>query len=103
LVRLADGDATAFHAHSLYLTFFAELGVVGFLALCWVLWSFARAWYGIVREHAQPSLLAIAIMAGVVGALVQGLIDTVSVVVFGLLLPMLAVGLAAARSGSGDA
>jgi O-antigen ligase len=103
LVRLPGGDATAFHAHSLYLTFFAELGVLGFLALCWVLWSFAGAWYRIVRERAQPSLLATAIAAGVVGALVQGLIDTVSVVIFGLLLPMLAVGLAAARSGSGDA
>ena len=34
-VRLPDGDATAFHAHSLYLTFLAEIGIVGFLAFCW--------------------------------------------------------------------
>jgi O-antigen ligase len=104
LVRLPGGDATAFHAHSMYLTFFAELGIIGFLAFCWVLWSFARAWYR--RVHAltpQASLLATAIAAGVVGALVQGLIDTVSVVIFGLLLPMLAVALTAARSGTGDA
>ncbi len=104
LVRLPGGDVTAFHAHSMYLTFLAELGIVGFLAFCWVLWSFARAWYARVRVLTpQTSLLAIAIMAGVVGALVQGLIDTVSVVIFGLLLPMLAVALAAARNGTGDA
>jgi O-antigen ligase len=104
LVRLPGGDATAFHAHSMYLTFLAELGIVGFLAFCWVLWSFARAWYARVRELTpQTSLLAVAIAAGVVGALVQGLIDTVSVVIFGLLLPMLAVALASARSGTGDA
>jgi hypothetical protein len=38
-----------------------------------------------------------------VGALVQGLIDTVSVVIFGLLVPMLALALAAAQHGAGDA
>ena len=103
-VRLPGGDATAFHAHSLYLTFLAELGSIGFLTFCWVVWSFARIWYRRVRERTpQTSMLATAIAAGVVGALVQGLIDTVSVVIFGLLLPMLAVALAAARSGSVDA
>jgi O-antigen ligase len=103
LVRLPGGDLTAFHAHSMYLTFLAELGIVGFLAFCWVIWSFTRAWYARMRMAPQPSLLASAIAAGVLGALVQGLIDTVSVVIFGLLLPMLAAGLAAARSGTGDA
>jgi O-antigen ligase len=102
-VRLPGGDATAFHAHSMYLTFLAELGIVGFLAFCWVIWRFTREWYRRVHETPQTSLLATAIAAGVAGALVQGLIDTVSVVIFGLLLPMLAVGLAAARSGTGDA
>ena len=102
-VRLPDGDATAFHAHSMYLTFLAELGIVGFLAFCWVMWCFAREWYRRVRASAQNTLLATGIAAGVAGALVQGLIDTVSVVIFGLLLPMLALALAAAQHGAGDA
>jgi O-antigen ligase len=103
LVRLPGGDPVAFHAHSMYLTFFAETGLFGFLTLCWVIAAAAIAWYR--RVHAAPhdaTLLATAIAAGVAGALVQGLIDTVSVVIFGLLLPMLALALASARSGACD-
>jgi O-antigen ligase len=104
LVRLPDGDATAFHAHSMYLTFLAELGIVGFLAFCWLIWSFARELQRRLKTaQPQAAWLATAIAAGVVGALVQGLIDTVSVVIFGLLLPMLALALAAARNGTVDA
>ena len=69
-----------------------------------MIWSFARECSGaFARRPARASLLTSAIAAGVVGALVQGLIDTVSVVIFGLLLPMLALALATARSGTGDA
>ncbi len=100
-VRVPGGDATAFHAHSLYLTFFAELGIIGLLAFLWTMLNFARQ----LRERlhgAEPaaSLLSLAVAAGVVGALVQGLIDTVSVGILGLLLPMLGLGLASARARS---
>jgi putative inorganic carbon (HCO3(-)) transporter len=101
LVRLPDGDATAFHAHSLYLTFFAELGIVGLLAFGWTIVAFARELFDRLRTASpEASFLALAIAAGVAGSLVQGLIDTVSVVIFGLLLPMLALALAAARARS---
>lgn len=103
-VRLPDGDPTAFHAHSMYLTFFAELGIVGFSALCWLLVAFAwelRRRLAVATPAART--LALAVTAGIVGGLVQGLIDTVTVFIFGLLLPMLALALAAARSGSVDA
>ncbi len=99
-VRLPDGDATAFHAHSVYLTFLAELGIVGFGAFVWTWWSFAIALRDAVREaSADAAFLALAIAAGLMGTLVQGLIDVVSVVIFGLWLPTLAYALVAARHG----
>jgi putative inorganic carbon (HCO3(-)) transporter len=99
MVRLPDGDATAFHAHSLYLTFFAELGILGLLAFFWFLYAYARALIAALRSATPASgFVAAAIAAGVAGCLVQGLIDTVSVVIFGLLFPMLALSLVVARS-----
>ncbi len=100
IVRLPDGDPTAFHAHSVLLTIFAEMGLVGVLALIWVWWRFA---FGL-RERlktADPvnARLALAVAAGLVGTWVQGLIDTVSVVIFGLWLPTMALALALASNG----
>ena len=104
LVRLPDGDETAFHAHSLYLTFLAELGIIGFSAFVWILWAFAMEMRRrIAAASPAARTLGLAIAAGLVGTLVQGLIDTVSVIIFGLLLPMLALALAAARYGSVNA
>ena len=103
-VRLPDGDEIAFHAHSVYLTFFAETGIVGFSAFLWVLISFARELRArLAQASATASVLSLAIAAGVVGMLVQGLIDTVSVVTFGLLFPTLSLALVAAREGPRDA
>ena len=104
LVRLPDGDATAFHAHSVYLTFLAELGVVGCAAFVWLGWAFVAELRRRLRT-ADPdaAYLALAIAAGLAGTLVQGLIDTVSVVIFGLLLSTMALALAAARDGTAGA
>ncbi|HVA29002.1 MAG TPA: O-antigen ligase family protein [Candidatus Baltobacteraceae bacterium] len=103
-VRLPDGDETAFHAHSMYLTFLAELGVVGFSAFVWTVVAAGRELVRRLRgAKPEAALLALAVAAGLVGTLVQGLIDTVSVVIFGLFLPMLALALLTARSGTGDA
>ena len=56
LVRAPDGDATAFHAHSLYLTFFAEFGLVGVAAVAWTMWRFARRAAAAARasRHRRP-------------------------------------------------
>jgi O-antigen ligase len=103
-LRLPGGDAVAFHAHSLYLTFFAELGALGCAAWLWAAWEFVREYLCRLREATPESAtLALAVGAGLCGVLVQGLIDTVSVVIFGLLLPTLALALCAARSGTAGA
>ena len=104
LVRLPDGDATAFHAHSMYLTMLAELGIVGFAGFVWTVWTFALELRARLADASpQARVLALSLAAGIAGSLVQGLIDTVSVIIFGLFLPMLALALSAARTGLVDA
>jgi putative inorganic carbon (HCO3(-)) transporter len=103
IVRLPDGDAQAFHAHSFLLTTFAETGIVGIAAVVAVWWRFAAALReelrGAPRAH---TIVALAVAAGLVGTWVQGLIDTVSVVIFGLWLQSMALALATAKHGLGE-
>ena len=97
VVRGPDADATAFHAHSLYLTFFAELGLAGALALAWTIVRFTGELRRRLQEAAPPAaFLSCAVAAGLAGVAVQGLIDTVSVVIFGLWMPTMGLALAAA-------
>jgi len=96
-VRAPDGDPIAFHAHSLYLTFFAELGLLGVGSLLWTIAAFARELWARLAHASPPARdFALALGAGVAGTLVQGLIDTVSVVIFALLLSTMGLALAAA-------
>lgn len=100
LVHVPDADATAFHAHSLYLTLFAELGVLGLGTFLWTLWRFVLELRSrVARSSPGATLLAFAVTAGLVGVAVQGLIDTVSIVIFGLWIPTMGLALAAAQSG----
>jgi O-antigen ligase len=97
IVRAPDGDATAFHAHSLYLTFFAELGLAGAAALAWTIVRFVGELRRRLQVASSPAaFLACAVAAGLAGVAVQGLIDTVSVVIFGLWMPTMGLALAAA-------
>ncbi len=102
-VRLPDGEPTAFHAHSFLLTIFAEMGLVGLAAVSWAWWKFGVALKNAIAI-AKPEhvVLALAVAAGLFGTLVQGLIDTVSVVLFGLWLPTMALALVFARQGIGE-
>jgi putative inorganic carbon (HCO3(-)) transporter len=100
LHRAPDGDPTAFHAHSLYLTFFVEFGIVGLATVAWTMWRFAVELRRRVAAAPGPvAFLALSVAAGLVGVAVQGLIDTVSVVIFGLWMPTMALALAAAKGG----
>ncbi|HEY2476611.1 MAG TPA: O-antigen ligase family protein [Candidatus Cybelea sp.] len=102
LVRAPDGDATAFHAHSVYLTFFAELGLIGICAVGWTIWRFVCELKERLATASPPNaFLACSVAAGLVGVAVQGLIDTVTVVIFGLWMPIMALALAVAR-GTGE-
>lgn len=101
LVRLPGGDPQAFHAHNLLLTIFAETGIAGACAMLWAWWRFTT----VLRERvagASPAnaAIALAVAAGLAGTWVQGLIDTVTVVIFGLWLPAMALALAAAGARS---
>ncbi|MBV9972563.1 MAG: O-antigen ligase family protein [Candidatus Eremiobacteraeota bacterium] len=104
LVRLPDGEPTAFHAHSFLLTTAAETGIIGVAAALFAWWRFVVVLRARLRTaNASNALLASAVAAGLFGTWVQGLIDTVSVVIFGLWLPFMAVALSCAKYGLAEA
>jgi O-antigen ligase/tetratricopeptide (TPR) repeat protein len=96
LVRLPGGELLAFHAHSVLLTIAAETGLVGLAALVFGWWRFAVELRARMRLDATYGIVALGIVAGLAGTWVQGLIDTVSVVIFGLWLPFMALALVCA-------
>jgi O-antigen ligase len=97
LVHVPLGDATAFHAHSLYLTFFAELGILGLSAFLWNVWTLTfELRRRVARARPEAAFFALAVAAGLIGVAVQGLIDTMSIVIFGLWMPAMGLALAAA-------
>ncbi|MGA8535365.1 MAG: O-antigen ligase family protein [Candidatus Tumulicola sp.] len=98
LVHVPDADPTAFHAHSLYLTFLAEGGILMLAAFLWTAWVFAVTLRARIASAGRPpALLSLAVAAGLVGVAVQGLVDTMSIVIFGLWLPAMGLALAAAQ------
>ena len=68
-------------------------------AFAWTAWAFAAELRARVARAQPPSaLLALAVTAGLVGIAVQGLIDTMSIAIFGLWLPAMGLALAAAAA-----
>ncbi|MBV8117188.1 MAG: O-antigen ligase family protein, partial [Candidatus Eremiobacteraeota bacterium] len=67
LVHVPDADATAFHAHNLYLTFLAEGGVLMLAAFLWGAWRFAFELRARIASAAPvPMQLSLAATAGLV-------------------------------------
>lgn len=97
-LRPPGGDAQAFHAHNVVLTIFAETGLLGIAAMFWAWWRFAAELRARIAAAPGRRVLALALAAGLAGTWVQGLIDTVSVVIFGLWLPSMALALACAAA-----
>ncbi|MBV9277304.1 MAG: hypothetical protein JOZ97_03610 [Candidatus Eremiobacteraeota bacterium] len=86
------------------LTTAAETGVIGVAAALFAWWRFIVILRDRLRSASAPNaLLATAVAAGLLGTWVQGLIDTVSVVIFGLWLPFMAVALSCAKYGLAEA
>ncbi|HEX3549658.1 MAG TPA: O-antigen ligase family protein [Candidatus Elarobacter sp.] len=96
LTRVPGGEPVALHAHSIVLTIAAETGLAGLAALAWVWWRFAAELAARLRTPSPLAGPALAIAAGLIGTWVQGIVDTVSIVIFGLWLPFMALALACA-------
>ncbi|HYW54433.1 MAG TPA: O-antigen ligase family protein [Dongiaceae bacterium] len=102
VVRLPGGEPVAYHAHSLVLSIAAETGLVGVAALLFGWWRFLAELRARLRASGADGALATAIAAGLAGTWVQGAIDTSSIVIFGLWLPMMALALACAGDASSE-
>ncbi|HXW76910.1 MAG TPA: hypothetical protein VEJ20_05820, partial [Candidatus Eremiobacteraceae bacterium] len=73
---------------------------VGIATVAWTFYRFAGELRRRIAAAPSPqAFLALSVAAGLVGVAVQGLVDTVSVVIFGLWMPTMALALAAARGG----
>lgn len=97
LVRIPGGEPVAYHAHSVMLTVAAETGLIGLGGLLFGWWRFVADLRARLRARPVDGAIATAIAAGLAGTWVQGAIDTSSIVIFGLWLPMMALALACAR------
>ena len=96
VLRDPGGEPLGFHAHNVALTIAAETGLIGIAALAFGWWRFAREFRARLRGDGPFAAVAAAIAAGLIGTWVQGLIDTSSIVVFGLWLPFMALALVCA-------
>ncbi len=104
LLRPANGEPNAFHAHSYLLTAAAETGLVGLTTLAYLWWSFGRA-FARALAGAPPAarILGIAFASAFVATWVQGTIDFIQVVILGCWIPFMALALGAARRGLAEA
>ena len=70
-------DLELSHPHNILLDFWLSLGVMGLVAIGWLLWRFFRKGWQAYREALSPNqrALALGILASMVGLVVHGLVD----------------------------
>jgi O-antigen ligase len=91
------GSFGALHPHDVYLSLAGDTGVVGLLAFAAGALAFGRAIAHLARGRAAAARLPLAICAGLLATLVQGLFDTVGIVQMTYVwIPYTALALAAA-------
>jgi O-antigen ligase/tetratricopeptide (TPR) repeat protein len=100
VLRDPGGEPVAFHAHSVLLTIAAETGIAGLVAVSFGWLRFAAVLRARLRSPGALGRVSVAIAAGLIGTWVQGLIDTISVVIFGLWLPFMALAVTCAGGAS---
>jgi O-antigen ligase len=94
------GSFGALHPHDIYVSLAGELGLLGLLALAAGWAAFGRALRERVRVSGADPRLALAVCAGLVATLAQGVFDTVGIVQMTFVwIPYSALALAAAGAG----
>jgi len=96
VLRVPGGEPLAFHAHDVVLTLAVETGALGVAAAAWAWWTFVSELRARLRSPGTSRGIALAIAASFAGTWVQGIVDTLSIVIFGLWLPFTALALACA-------
>lgn len=95
------GSFGALHPHNVYVSLAGETGLVGIAGLIYGWWRFAAAMRGALERSAvRRRRFALAICAGLLATLVQGMFDTVGIVEMAFVwIPYTALALAAAEFG----
>jgi O-antigen ligase len=93
------GSFGALHPHDVFVSLAGELGLLGLVGLAVGWWAFAREVRRRLAVSGADPRLALAVCAGLVATLVQGIFDTIGIVQMAFVwIPYTALALAAAGS-----
>jgi O-antigen ligase len=95
------GSFSALHPHNVYVSLAGETGLIGFAGLLYGWWRFSSAVRrSLERAAPQTRRITLAICAGLLATLVQGMFDTIGIVEITFVwIPYTALALSAAEFG----
>ena len=95
------GSFSALHPHNVYVSLAGETGLIGFAGLLYGWWRFSSALRrSLERAAPQTRRITLAICAGLLATLVQGMFDTIGIVEITFVwIPYTALALSAAEFG----